>query len=367
MFAQSATTTIAIVVSLLVAAGWVLYYLLNRSAARPELGSEVEMAPNRKPYYTDEELEGPRLERMQVLAFLLLVVVVIGLPLYWWFEPSRQAGAVEGKQEKFESWGAELFASTADGGFNCAGCHGGMNANGGVAPFSVTNPQNGDVQAVSWAAPALNTIYYRFDKSEVEFILNYGRPFSPMSAWGAPGGGPMTTQQIETLQYYLRSIQIQPIGCIGDAAPFNPTTFKVCDGGQLPEDKRSEIDTAIDQAAQQLVADGKYATANQALGEAVFNLNLASGAYSCARCHTQGWSYGQPRVTGQGAYGWNLTAGSVNAHFANTQDLVSFIGAGSQFGARYGLQGQGSGRMPGFASMLTPEQLRAVVDYIRSL
>ena len=29
-------------------------------------------------------------------------------------------------------------------------------------------------------------------------------------------------------------------------------------------------------------------------GEALFNLELASGAYSCARCHTLGWSYDQP-------------------------------------------------------------------------
>jgi mono/diheme cytochrome c family protein len=362
-----ATTTVAIVIALVATAGWIFYYFLNRSSARPELGSEVEMAPNRKPYYTDEELEGPRLERMQVFAFLLLVVMVIGLPLYWWFEPTRQAGAVEGKQAKFERWGGRLFASTADGGFNCAGCHGGMKAGGGVAAFSVTNPQTGEVQAVSWSAPALSAIYYKFDKSEVEFILNYGRPFSPMSAWGAPGGGPMTTQQIETLQYYLRSIQIQPVGCLGDAPPFDPKTFKVCDGGQLPEDKRAEIDTAVQQAAQKLVDEGKYATTQAAMGEAVYNLPLASGAYSCARCHTQGWSYGQPGVSGQGAYGWNLTAGSVNAHFANTQEIVSFISAGSVFGARYGQQGQGSGRMPGFGNILTPEQLRAVVDYVRSL
>ena len=30
------------------------------------------------------------------------------------------------------------------------------------------------------------------------------------------------------------------------------------------------------------------------MGEALFNLDLNSGAYSCARCHTQGWSYGEP-------------------------------------------------------------------------
>ena len=60
-----------------------------------ELGSEIELAPNRRPYYNDEELEGARLELVQFVGVLLLIVIVIGLPLYWVFEPSRQAGARE--------------------------------------------------------------------------------------------------------------------------------------------------------------------------------------------------------------------------------------------------------------------------------
>jgi len=33
--------------------------------------------------------------------------------------------------------------------------------------------------------------------------------------------------------------------------------------------------------------------------------------------------------------------------------MIGFIKAGSTQGAKYGTQGQGSGRMPGFGSMLT--------------
>ena len=111
------------------------------------------------------------------------------------------------------------------------------------------------------------------------------------------------------------------------------------------------------------VADGDAET----VGEALFNLELASGAYSCARCHTLGWSYGQPGVSGQGAFGWNLTGGSVNSHFADDDQLVSFLKSGSEFGKLYGLNGQGSGRMPGFGSLLTDEQIRDIVEYVRSL
>ena len=47
--------------------------------------------------------------------------------------------------------------------------------------------------------------------------------------------------------------------------------------------------------------------------------------------------------------------------------MVAFIQNGSEFGAVYGNNRQGSGRMPGFGSILTDEQIRAVVEYVRSL
>jgi mono/diheme cytochrome c family protein len=353
MLAVSATG-VAWLIAAVVVIGWIVYAFLNNRSSRKELGSEIELAPNRKPYYDDETLEGPRLERLQLWGVLLLVVVVVGLPLYWMFEPSRQAGATEGMEEKFIGWGAGLFATTEDGGFNCAGCHGGMTGVGGEAPFNVTNPATGEVTAVNWKAPAVNSVFYRFDEDEVRFILVYGRPFSPMSPWGLDGGGPMNDQQIDTLLAYMRSIQIPRENC--GPGEDDPGT---CPSGNLPADIQADIDAA----ANALVEDGTY----ESYGEALFNLDLASGAYSCARCHTQGWSWGDPGVPGQGAFGWNLTGGSVNAHFPNEDELIEFIKAGSQFGARYGIQGQGSGRMPGFGKMLTDEQITAIVDYVRSL
>jgi mono/diheme cytochrome c family protein len=347
------TTTIGVIGLAIVVGGWIVYGLFNVVSGRKEVGSEIELAPNRKPYYDDETLEGPRLERMQLLGVILLVVIVVALPLYWVFEPSRQAGAEEGWDNRFASWGSQLFAPTADGGFNCAGCHGGMAGVGGEAPFTVTDPVTGEVQSVNWKAPAVNTVFYKFDESEVRFILVYGRPFSPMSPWGLAGGGPMNSQQIDNLIAYMKSIQIPRENCGEGEDPL------VCDSGNLP----AEIQGEIQAAAEKAVADGEAET----LGEALFNLELASGAYSCARCHTLGWSYGQPGVSGQGAFGWNLTGGSVNAHFASQQELEQFLRNGSEFGRLYGRNGQGSGRMPGFGSLLTDEQLDAIIEYVRSL
>ncbi|HUC33785.1 MAG TPA: cytochrome c, partial [Ilumatobacteraceae bacterium] len=302
---------------------------------------------------------GPRLERMQLLGVLLLITMVVGLPLYWVLEPDRQAGAVDQKTKTFIGWGEELFETTANGGFNCAGCHGGLDAKGGVAPYAITDPQTGDVTAVNWYAPALNTVFYRFSKEEVRFILNYGRPFSPMAAWGAPGGGPMTEQNLETLLVYLESIQLPPEGCLTEDEFVKDSDPFICEGGTLPAATQDEIQGAVD----------RYLAANPGAseGEALFNLDVASGAYSCARCHTQGWSYGDPGVTGQGAFGWNLTGGSVNSHFPNEADMIAFIKSGSTNGKRYGMQAQGSGRMPGFGHLLTDEQIKAIVEYVRSL
>lgn len=354
------TTNLAVLAFAVILIGWIAYGIFNVVGGRKEVGSEIELAPNRKPYYDDEVLEGKRLERVQLYGVLLLVVIVVGLPLYWVLEPSRQAGAREGWDNRFASWGSQLFAPTAEGGFNCAGCHGGMAAVGGEAPYTVTNSVTGEVESVNWKAPALNTVMYRYDEDEVRFILNYGRPFSPMSPWGLVGGGPMNTQQIQNLIEYMKSIQIPRENCLEEElASDEPFQEGLCESGVLP----AEIQADIQSAAEQAVADGEA----ESLGEALFNLEIASGAYSCARCHTKGWSYDNPGVPGQGAFGWNLTGGSTIAHFSSQEQMIDFIKSGSENGALYGVNGQGSGRMPGFGTMLTDEQITAIVEYVRSL
>jgi mono/diheme cytochrome c family protein len=349
------STSIAWLIFLLAILGWAFYAFANFRAGKKEIGSEQVLAANRKPYYDDEQLEGPRLERVQLLGLLFLVVITISLPLYWILEPSRTAGANASFEKQFVSWGSKLFLPTADGGFNCAGCHGGMSGVGGVASYAVTDPKTGEVKSVSWKAPSLNTTMYRYSEDEVRFILNYGRPFSPMSAWGTIGGGPLNEQSIQTLIDYIKSIQIPQENCEKYRSEYDPT----CLDGRLPAAQNKEI---IDEAQRQVDA-GAY----KSLGEALFNLDLGSGAYSCARCHTKGWSYGDPQATGGGAFGPSLTGGSSIRQFPNQNDMVAFIKSGSELGKRYGEQGQGSGRMPGFGQIFNDEQIKLIVEYARSL
>ncbi|MFM8504914.1 MAG: c-type cytochrome, partial [Acidimicrobiaceae bacterium] len=305
------TTTIAWVILLISVLGWIIYGLGNLRSSKREIGAEIKLAANRKPYYDDERLEGEKIQRTQLIGLACLAVTTIALPLYWILEPGRMDGAEKEFQHQFETWGSGLFATTADGGYNCAGCHGGMKGGGGVATYAVSDPKTGQVKQVNWKAPAINTVFYRYSEEEVRFILEYGRPFSPMSAWGLVGGGPMNEQQIQTVIEYVKSIE-------------TPRD----ENGRLPIEKQQEIQAE----AERLVKAGTYSS----LGEALFNLDLGGGNYSCARCHTKGWSYGEPEITGGGAFGPNLTGGSAVRQFPQRDAMIEFIKGGSEFGKKYG-------------------------------
>jgi mono/diheme cytochrome c family protein len=363
----NAQRTIGYIIAVVLIIGFAVAVFFNMRRGRKEVGAELELAPNRKPYYDDDTLETRKLDRTLAFGAITLGIIGVALPLYWLAEPGRMDGAIEGFNDEFIARGADLY----DEGAQCAACHG-PNGTGGASNYTITAPDGDFVAQVSWQAPALNTVLYRYSREEVKYILEYGRPFSPMPAWGAEGGGPLTDQQLENIIDYLQSIQ-------------------------LPADEaRAEVAAEIeetcspDDAGQCTVDDGDFET----LGEAIFNMGLhtqfAGGAYSCGRCHTAGWSYGRPEVAGGGGYGPNLTGGSVLRQFPTAADQIDFITEGGVAGRAYGRNGMSSaGMMPGFGLnpnaeppevpgpivfpmspdqvMLTPEQIAAVVAYERSL
>lgn len=382
LLAASVYKSVGYIVAVVIFLGFFVYVFINVRRGRAEVGAELELAANRKPYYDDEVLEGKVLDRALTWGLILLGIIALTLPLYWLNEPGRQDGAVEDFNRKFTDRGAELFATTEDGGLNCAGCHG-PDGVGGVANYTLTDPNGNFVDTVPWQAPALNTVLWRFSEDEVRYILVYGRPFSPMPAWGVEGGGPLNEQQIQNLIDYMWTIQL------------------------TPEEMQSEVQGELDRLTAE---EGLDQDDPLQLGEALFNLGFdsgfAGGAYSCGRCHTQGWSYGDPQVAdgtipaGSGAFGPNLTNGDTERQFPTNeepaegesqyQDMIDFITIGSEDGKQYGVHGQGSGRMPGFGvspnaiedvqrlradlagmsednGMLTPEQIEAIVRYEREV
>ncbi|HEX6568761.1 MAG TPA: cytochrome c [Acidimicrobiales bacterium] len=377
VLAASTVTTIGATLVVLLIVGLLVYVGVNLRSGRAEVGSEIELAPNRKPYYDDAELETRVLNRTLRWALVLLVIIAVGLPLYWLAEPSRQSGAIENFQSTFEARGEELYVT----GSQCQNCHG-PEGTGGQAPYTITDVDGAFVATVNWRAPALDTVLLRFTREEVEYIINYGRPFSPMPGWGAEvGKGPLDPQQVTNLVDYLESIQLTP-----EEAQHQAQVALATDLGLVEEGaSEDEIDAAIDEIDYD----------DPATGEALFNLDTAGGAYACARCHTRGWSIireGEDAVTppdadlsdfvgfpdGSGAFGPNLTGGLIPRQFASYDELVAFITTGSVDGEAYGNNGIGSGRMPGFGDnpntvevdgdgMMTPEMLAAIARYEATL
>src|SRR5690606_20042210 len=132
-----------------------------------------------------------------------LVLVGVGLPAYWLGEHGRRDGAEEMYLSTFESRGEALYNEGAQ----CNACHG-PDGVGGVASHTILDADNEFVAQINWEAPALDTVLLRYDREEVYYILEYGRPFSPMPAWGEGGGGPLTEQQLENLIDYMATIQV---------------------------------------------------------------------------------------------------------------------------------------------------------------
>ncbi|MEI7593379.1 MAG: cytochrome c [Actinomycetes bacterium] len=365
----TAASAIGGVIAVVLIAGFAIAVVANMRRSRSEIGAEIELAANRKEYLDDEELEGKKLDRTLGLGLVVLVVIAISLPAYWLAEPGRQAGAVAQFKEEFISRGQTIYNVKAQ----CSGCHGPAGV-GGVKDYTLLNANGDFVAQVSWKAPALNTVLFRYSQAEVKYILNYGRQNSPMPAWGAPGGGPLTEQQLDDVIAYLYSIQL------------------TSDASQTA--LQGEIDLVCKpDAAQQCTLYGTTEAAKwKTLGEALFNMGefdgFASGAYSCARCHTKGWSYGKPEVAGGGGgLGYNLTGGSELRQFETAAQQQEFISIGSELGKPYGKGGIGDGQMPGFGlnpnaivpaeakangmnpaqTMYTQDQIAAVVAYERSL
>jgi cytochrome c553 len=355
----------------------------NVRAGRDEVGSEIELAPNRKPYFDDEELETTKLNRTLAAGVILMGLVAVGLPLYWLAEPGRQSGAEEESLRIFEKRGLEQYEE----GSQCANCHG-PEGSGGQAPY-VLNDANGQFIAnLQWRAPALNTVLQRFSRDEVFEIITLGRPGTPMVGWGAAGNGPRTDQEIDNLVDYLWSVQLS-----SDESRRAVATELAIQQNLLLEDERSD-DGKVDAAIKQIDYDSLET------GKQLFNLGLesgfASGAYSCGRCHTRGASM---ITTGEGAvepesavdllgpytayqdgagggYAFTLE-GVIPRKFASVDALGEFLGTGSEDGIAYGNGGLGTGRMPGYLDnpntetpndgMYSQEMVCAVAAYASTL
>jgi mono/diheme cytochrome c family protein len=331
----------------------------------------------------------------------------------------------------------------------CARCHG-PKGQGGPVPYQL----NG--QSVVWQAPPLNTVLLRFTEDplcvnpdlrdtlncSVTDIITFGRPGTPMSAWGVPGGGPKNDQSIQDLIAYLRSIQLTPkeaqaqataalasarklpadnvkaanATLAADQKTLDASRVAVQKALVLPDASDAALTTRCNAIIKEITAnpdktsDRKSAVAcgtfiadaatvkadknalawtrewqrrrqNVTDGQLLFELN-------CARCHTAGWSTFDPTVPKDepgganslglpggggglgGGSGFNLRDNDEIRRFGNDisggfEAQLQFVSDGSLRFKGYGDVGIGTGRMPGFSKMLTPEYIKRIVSYER--
>ena len=361
--------------------------------------------PNQTPFYDDEVLEDTHLTRVLRWALLFSTIVALVLPLYWLLEPSRQSEESAGFDKRAIERGAVLFANKTMPAYEgaksllCADCHG-TDASGGAKNFVLTPEAQGDpnanpVQEV-WKVPALNDVFYRYTEDPVKQvqqitnIITYGRPGTPMPAWGVAGGGPKNVQAVSDLVAYLQSIQISPTKARLVAAKKIEDYQKVVNGSEATaqatlataQDKRAHAITPLQKqkydgdiaAAQEGIRRSRVYAASVAKmseGELLFNTQ-------CARCHTKGWStlepangyVPMPEPAGLGALGPSLRAGSVESQFpgdAGKQKQYDWVALGVENHKAYGVRGISSGVMPHFGEILSKQQIDAIIEFERSL
>jgi mono/diheme cytochrome c family protein len=415
---MSARTILIIVNVVAIAAvvGYIGYRVISRDR-------DVKTPENVTPFFDDDVLEGAHLERVLGVSLIALVIVVLGLLAYFIWEPFRAADAKTAFQERSIDRGAVLFASKDSPAYEstksllCANCHG-VDGGGGVASFVVKSSdprcdpnQTVDAklaesqpyclpQKVSWQAPNLQLAGQRYSRAQLTQIITYGRPGSPMPAWGvASGKGALQEQSIQDLVNYVESLVTTPTKAqalatkqLGDTKKqlADPKVQAAAD--KWVTDARAELVAANAQLAAAGVQDvAKYTKLVQQKQEAATvaeawqktTQSASDGQLlfqnNCARCHTRGWSYFDPTqpqanpvpgIMGSGAYGPNLTGGTVNNQFlppTGDAELFSWISIGVDKNQGYGVRGISSGRMPHFGAVLTKSQIEAIMAYERSL
>jgi mono/diheme cytochrome c family protein len=89
---------------------------------------------------------------------------------------------------------------------------------------------------------------------------------------------------------------------------------------------------------------------------------------NCARCHTSGFSAGVAfaQEAGSGGFGPALWDARPAVQFLSDEDLVDFLTVGAEANVPYGVNGFGSGRMPGFGATLSTEDLSNLARWLRA-
>lgn len=132
----------------------------------------------------DAQLEAST-NRWMTWGGVLLLAFALAFPLYRAVEPNRRADAQQQRVENLAILGTDLF------GTNCAQCHG-SEGRGGLAPA---------LRSKQFLLSATD--------SQISQLIAVGVPGSQMASYGLDFGGPLTSEQVDAIVVYLRSLEAE--------------------------------------------------------------------------------------------------------------------------------------------------------------
>jgi mono/diheme cytochrome c family protein len=216
-----------IVVGILLVTAALMWGIFLARAGKPGRPAVVLGIPRAmRPADPDEKLEGPRLTRILAWGVVATLATAVFIPAYWLGELTRQTSFDERFEEEALERGELIFQVAPELpeesdpqefreveralalGMGCEQCHGKVeedpaeSALGGAVPY--TEPATG--KNVTWTAPPLQNVFQRWDEEVIRFTIERGRPGTPMPTWGVEYGGPMTSQMVDDVMTWLKSL-----------------------------------------------------------------------------------------------------------------------------------------------------------------
>jgi mono/diheme cytochrome c family protein len=319
---------LALAVAVLAFLGGALYLIRTamRRAPGPVVVDKVPAAL--RPGDTDDVLESDRLNSITRWGFVTVLAMAAFLPIYWFQEASERRGTEELFNDRSIDRGRYYFAMREDPvtgdppptgighpagePIECARCHG-SNLEGGTNEF--IDPNTGVRRTVQ--VPELRSVFARYQKP--------------------PPGYDEAREYIKTVIERGRTDGILGVGV-------DMPTWGSEYGGPLVDQQIEDLINYIESVQGVEVAEG-------ASGEQIF------GQF-CSPCHGP---------AGSGGTAPAMTGGAEQRQFPNIEDHIAFVKSGSSAGQPYGTSGTGTGAMPPHEGTLTDEQIRAVVEYERTL
>jgi mono/diheme cytochrome c family protein len=130
----------------------------------------------------DPELEAST-NRWMIAGLVIMVLMVLVFPVYRIYEPSSRDAARQSHLQSLARQGEGIYQ------LNCASCHG-VSGEGGIGP-------------------ALNSQQFLQSATDeqIALLVAVGGPGSQMSAYSIDFGGPLTSEQIDAVTTYLRSLE----------------------------------------------------------------------------------------------------------------------------------------------------------------